>query len=111
MTLNLDPGTFGRTPACQILVEKLNAHGDENLAASVSRVLAHYFTGLRDLIRVSYKTRYTIMKMWRDRYLVYGQQQLKHRFDGDYKAILDRLIDIDRRRDYDALEPEDEFGF
>jgi hypothetical protein len=141
MSLNLDPGTFGGTQVCHILVEKLNKHGDAKLAAAITNFLTLYFRGLRDLIQVNQPTRHHMMRIWLEKHLVYANESIKNRMDDadiefsffdnimktrykksvehaaiidrlcygddenrDYKAILDRLVDIDRRRDYELLD-------
>ena len=46
--LSLDPGTFGRTEACRILVEKLNTSGDPKLASAVTWRPDEGLRGARD---------------------------------------------------------------
>ena len=63
MSLNLDPGTFGGTPACHILVERLNAAGDAKLARSLIRGFDAYFAGLNELIKMR-GPRDTMINLW-----------------------------------------------
>lgn len=63
MSLNLDPGTFGGTPACHILVEKLNAAGDGPLASAVVRRFNQYFEVLGELLKLNNPTRSLMIKM------------------------------------------------
>ena len=143
MPLNLDPTTYGRTPACLILVEKLNGHNDARLASMVSKLLSEFSTTCRDLIRLPRRTRARMLRLALDDAqqrandllhermdqagipYSYVHNILHHRFrqasehaniidrfneDGsdeaerDYKAVLDKLVDIDRKRDYQLLD-------
>jgi hypothetical protein len=136
MSLNLDLQTFGRTPACRILAEKLNRHGDAKLATAVTNVFTPYFGGLREMMKLNNPYRHTLMKMWFDAAnekaktvleerlaaadipFSYVTNIIHHKFrqasehsaiiekfngdehERDYKAVLDKLVDMDRRRDY-----------
>lgn len=66
-TVNLDPDTFGNTPACRILVEKLNRANNAALARTVSTQLTNYFIGLREIMKMVNPTRDLCIDLWADR--------------------------------------------
>ena len=84
MSLNLDPGTFGGTPACHILVEKLNATGDARLAHSVVRRFNSYFETLGELLKLNNPTRSVMIKMWYEHVDAEAKQELEPRLE-EYK--------------------------
>ena len=63
-SLNLDPGTFGGTKACHILVEKLNAAGDPVFANAIISRFNKYFETIGELMHLDNPTRDIMLKLW-----------------------------------------------
>jgi hypothetical protein len=81
LPLNLDPGTFGGTSACHILVEKLNEVGDERFANAVIRRFTQYFETLGELMKLNNPSRDVLMKLLFDQTVQEAEEILKPRFE------------------------------
>jgi len=62
VSLNLDP--FGGTPACHILVEKLNRTDDRLLARDIVVAFNRYFETMGELLKLNNPSRDIMMRMW-----------------------------------------------
>jgi hypothetical protein len=62
--LNLDPGTFGGTKACHILVEMLNRSDDLTTSKSVVTVFNKYFAAVGELLKLDNPTRDQILQLY-----------------------------------------------
>ena len=106
MPCNLDPGTFGGTPACHILVEKLNALGDEKLAGSVVRFMAIHIQHCKELEKVNHKTRALMLDLWKAHHWNVNQV-LRDKLDasGIEATYIHNIIEGIRRRtlEYGAI--------
>jgi hypothetical protein len=63
LPLNLDPGTFGGTNACHILIEKMNATDDAKFAAAVVGRFNAYFEEIGELLKLNSPTRNRMIEL------------------------------------------------
>jgi len=65
----LDPGTFGGTPACHILVEVFNKIDDQKMSSRFCKLYQIYHMGIEDILQIPSKpTRHIVLKMWFEKY-------------------------------------------
>ena len=81
MSKPLDPGTFGGTPACHILVIKLNNAGDANLANSLIRRIQKHSYYLGEAMKLDNPLRDSFMKMFHEQVLNEARKTLTPRFE------------------------------
>ena len=124
--LTLDNGTFGRTEACRILVEKLNAYGDQRLASAVTTRFSEYFSNLKELMKLKNPTRDRMMRLWHEHSMELAQPYLRPKMEAadiafsyfenitqhrlrqgmEHAAIIERMCaatDEERERDYKVV--------
>ncbi len=103
MSLNLDPGTFGGTPACHILIEKLNATDDAKLASSVVRRFNTYFETLGELLKLDNPTRDLMIRLWFEKIDGEARQELEPRLES-YDIAYSYFNNILNHRKRQAME-------
>lgn len=81
--LNLDPGTFGGTKACHVLVDLLNKADDKILAKNVVSAFNKYFETVGELLKLDNPTRDIMLRLWLEDTMVRSQvpNGLKEKFD------------------------------
>ena len=63
--MNLDPWTFGSSPASQILVERLNYQNAADLCRQISRLLVRFNRDISNILKIpSRVTRNRVLPVW-----------------------------------------------
>lgn len=79
--LNFDLATFGGTPACRILMEKLNETGDKPFVTSVINRFSKYFEVVGELQKLDNPTRITMLKLWLETNYQDGRRFFAEKFE------------------------------
>jgi len=81
LSLNLDPGTFGGTKACHILIEMLNATDDRQFAQKVITRFNKYFETMGELLKLDNPTRAYLIRLHFEETVKISEESLKPDFD------------------------------
>ena len=80
--LNINPTTYGNTPACVWLVDLLNKHNAVPLSQGIARILNGFNADMANIMKMPGRsTRHQVMLFWRDRTIDMARTQLGPMFE------------------------------